>query len=265
MEIIVKENCEKVGVEAALLIKEELERKPDLVMGLPTGSSPIPLYSELIRMHKEQGLDFSRVKTFNLDEYVGLGPDHPRSFNRFMHEHFFDYVNIKKENIYIPDGLAGNLERHCLEYEEKIAEAGGIDLQILGIGRDGHIAFNEPGSSLGSRTRVKTLTEETIQDNSRFFEKKEDVPIFAITMGIGTIMESRKIILLGSGSLKADVIARFIEGPITSEVTASILQMHPRLAVVLDEQAAHRLNRLKYYEWVYQCKTMLKSKGYPTV
>ena len=265
MEVIVKESYEEIGKEAGKLIRLALARKPELVLGLPTGGTPLSLFRELIRLHKEEGLDFSGVTTFNLDEYVGLGPEHPRSFNRFMHEHLFDHVNIKRENINIPDGMSMDLEAHCRAYEDKIASCGGIDLQVLGIGRDGHIAFNEPGSSLGSRTRVKTLAEETIQDNSRFFEKKEDVPVFAITMGIGTIMEARRIILLGSGTVKADVISRFIEGPITSEVTASILQMHPSLSVVLDLEAAHRLNRLKYYEWVYECKQKLVSKGYPEV
>ncbi len=265
MEVIVKENYEEIGKEAGKLIRAALAKKPGLVLGLPTGGTPLSLFRELIRLHKEEGVDFSGVTTFNLDEYVGLGPEHPRSFSRFMHEHLFDHINIKKENINIPDGMSMDLEAHCRAYENKIASCGGIDLQVLGIGRDGHIAFNEPGSSLGSRTRVKTLTEETIQDNSRFFEKKEDVPIFAITMGIGTIMEARRIILLGSGTVKADVISRFIEGPVTSEVTASVLQMHPLLSVVLDMEAAHRLNRLKYYEWVYRCKKKLASKGYPTV
>jgi glucosamine-6-phosphate deaminase len=265
MEIIVKGNYEEIGIEAARLVRLELEKKPNLVLGLPTGGTPLSMYRELIRLHEEEGLDFSGVTTFNLDEYAGLGPEHPRSFHRFMHEHFFDRINVKAENINIPDGMASDLEAHCREYEEKIRAAGGIDLQVLGIGRDGHIAFNEPGSSLGSRTRVKTLAEETIQDNSRFFEKKEDVPVFAVTMGIGTIMEARKIILLGSGTVKADIISRFIEGPITSEVTASVLQMHPDLSVVLDREAAHRLNRLRYYEWVQECKSRFKSKGYPTV
>lgn len=265
MEIIVKKTYEEIGKEAAGMIKKEIAVKPGLVLGLPTGSTPLSLYRELVRLHREEGLDFSGVTTFNLDEYVGLGPKHPMSFNRFMHEHFFDHVNIKKKNINIPDGLAGDLRSHCRAYEEKIASSGGIDLQVLGIGRDGHIAFNEPGSSLCSRTRVKTLAEETIQDNSRFFRKKEDVPLFAVTMGIGTIMEARRIVLLGSGTLKADVISRFAEGPVTSEVTASILQMHPELTVILDVEAAHRLNRLKYYEWVQKCKKKLKSKGYPTV
>jgi glucosamine-6-phosphate deaminase len=265
MEIIIKSDYEEIGKEAATLIRAGIERKNNLVLGLPTGSTPLSLFKELIRLHNEEGLDFSNVVTFNLDEYVGLGPDHPRSFNRFMREHLFDHINIREENVNIPDGTAKDLEAHCEDYEKRIMAAGGIDIQVLGIGRDGHIAFNEPGSSLGSRTRIKTLTEETIQDNSRFFENKDDVPIFAVTMGIGTIMEARKIILLGNGTQKADIISRFIEGPITSEVTASILQMHPRLTVVLDAPAAHRLNRLKYYEWVYRCKKKLKPGENPTV
>ncbi len=265
VEIVVKEDYAEMGREAALLIRKELALKPDLVMGLPSGSTVLALYDELIRLHEDEGLDFSGASVFSLNEYVGLGPEHPNSFSRFMHDNLFSRINLRKENINLLDGMAADLDAHCSEYEARIRAAGGIGLQVLGIGRDGHIAFNEPGSSLGSRTRVKTLAEETIQDNAKFFEKKEDVPIFAMTVGAGTIMEARKIILLGNGNIKADIISRFVEGPITSEVTASILQMHPDLTVVLDRKAAHRLNRLRYYEWVYESKLKLKERGYPTV
>jgi len=263
MEVIIKDTYEEIGIEAAGIVKKSLARKPNLVLGLATGSTPLSLYGELIRMRSKEGLDFSGVRTFNLDEYVGLKPEHPQSYNFFMRENLFKHINIKEENINIPDGMAENLEEHCRGYEEKISGAGGIDLQVLGIGRDGHIAFNEPGSSLGSRTRIKTLTEETIQDNSRFFTGAEDVPIFAITMGIGTIMESRRVLLLANGEKKADIVARFIEGPITSEVTASVLQMHPDLVVLVDVKAAQKLKRAKYYRWVCENKKKLKT-GNPT-
>ena len=260
MEVIIKETYEEVSREAAEMVRGELKKKPGMVLGLATGSTPLGLYKELIRMHKEEGLDFSQVVTFNLDEYVGLQPDHPQSYRYFMNENLFDHINIKMENTHVPDGMAEDLEAHCGKYEEMIKKAGGIDLQVLGIGGDGHIAFNEPCSSLGSRTRIKTLTKQTIEDNSRFFEKKEDVPIFAITMGVGSVMESREVLLLASGEKKAEVIARCIEGPITAQVTASMVQMHPWVTVIVDTPASMKLKRRDYYEWVYESKKKLRRK-----
>jgi glucosamine-6-phosphate deaminase len=175
-----------------------------------------------------------------------------------MNENLFDHINIKKENTRVPDGMAKDLEAECLQYEEEIRKAGSIDIQVLGIGSDGHIAFNEPGSSLGSRTRIKTLTKQTIEDNSRFFEKEEDVPKFALTMGIGSIMETRNALLFANGEKKADVIAAAIEGPITADITASILQMHPRVIYLLDEAAALKLKRKDYYKWVDENRAKVK-------
>lgn len=211
-------------------------------------------------MHKDEGLDFSRVTTFNLDEYCSLAPDHPQSYHYFMDDNLFNHINIDKKNVHVPDGMAKDLEAHCREYEKMIRDAGGIDLQVLGIGGDGHIAFNEPGSSLGSRTRVKTLTEETIKDNARFFKNIDEVPKYAITMGVGSVMEAKICLLLANGAKKAEVLAKAVEGPITAEITASVLQMHPNTMVVMDEAAGAKLKRKDYYKHVEKMTDALKKK-----
>jgi glucosamine-6-phosphate deaminase len=249
MRVVIVKNYQKMSGRAAEIVKYRLKKKPDLVLGLATGSTPLGMYKELIRMHKEEGLDFSRVRTFNLDEYCGLSPEHPQSYHRFMWDNFFNHINIDKENVYIPRGKVENAEAFCSWYEGKIKEIGGVDLQILGIGRDGHIGFNEPGSSLGSRTRIKTLTEETMEDNARFFERKEDVPRYAITMGVGTILEAKECLLLASGEPKAEAIQRCMEEPISCEVTASALQLHPKVIIIVDEEAAKNLKRAEYYKY----------------
>jgi len=243
MEVIIKENYEEMSEEAAAIIRDAIHLKPNLVLGLATGSTPIGTYKELIRMHEAGELDFSRVVTFNLDEYVGLPSTHDQSYHYFMHENLFNHININSANVHVPSGVAEDFDRYCQWYEDEIAKAGGIDLQVLGIGSDGHIGFNEPGSPLASRTRIVTLTEETINDNSRFFERKEDVPKSAITMGVGTIMEARLCLLLANGEKKADPVEALVEGPITSQVTASALQMHPNATVIIDEDAASKLKR----------------------
>lgn len=254
MEIIVQSDAETAGKLAARMIRRQIETKPDSVLGLATGGTPLPLYRELIRMHKEEGLDFSRVTTFNLDEYIGLAPEHPRSYHAFMHETFFRHVNISADSIHIPDGLTRDVEALCADYESRILAAGGIDLQVLGIGTDGHIGFNEPGSSLASRTRIKTLTPQTLSDNARFFEEGEIQPHHVITMGIGTILDSRRILLLAFGANKAEAVAAAAEGPITASVPASALQLHPKAHLFLDEPAAEKLTRADYYRWVYDQK-----------
>lgn len=241
MLVIVKENYDEMSKEAAKIVAELVRKKPDCVLGLATGSTPLGLYKELIRLHKEEGLDFSKVTTFNLDEYVGLRPEHPQSYHYFMWENFFKHINIDPRYVHIPHGMADDIEEHCRWYEEKIKQAGGIDLQILGIGANGHIAFNEPGSSLGSRTRIKTLTEKTRQDNARFFRSIDEVPKYAITMGIGTIMEARHLLLLASGKNKAHAIKITVEGPITAMVPATIVQMHPKATIIVDKEAASEL------------------------
>jgi len=250
MEVIIKDTVEEMGEVAARLVARQLNAKPDTVLGLATGSTPLGLYAELARMHKEQGLDFSRVVSFNLDEYVGLPESHPQSYHYFMRENLFKHINIPEHNTYLPSGTTDNCEAFCEWYERRIKECGGIDLQILGIGSDGHVAFNEPSSSLGSRTRVKTLAKQTIDDNSRFFDSPEEVPIYAISMGVGTILEARKIILLASGQAKAAAVAAAVEGPVTSMVTASALQLHRDAIFILDREAAGELKMTDYYEWV---------------
>lgn len=250
MEVVISETYEEMSRLAAREVARVLNSKPNAVLGLATGSTPLGLYRELVRMHKEEGLDFSQVTTFNLDEYVGLTKDHPQSYHYFMHENLFKHINIAPQNIYIPSGTTDNYRAFCAWYEQRIKEVGGIDLQLLGIGSDGHIAFNEPSSSLGSRTRIKTLARQTIEDNARFFDRIEDVPVFAITMGVGTILEARQIILLANGEKKADAVAKAIEGPITSMITASALQLHPDCTVYLDRAAASKLQMIAYYEWV---------------
>jgi len=250
MEIIISKTYEEMSKAAARAVARLLNSKPNAVLGLPTGSTPVGVYKELARMHKNEGLDFSRVTTFNMDEYVGLGKDHPQSYHYFMHENLFKHINIPPQNIYIPSGTKANSTAFCAWYEQRIKECGGIDMQLAGIGSDGHIAFNEPGSSLGSRTRIKTLARPTIEDNARFFEKIEDVPIYGITMGVGTILEARKILFLASGAGKADAVAKAIEGPVTSMITASALQLHPDVTAYLDSAAAGKLEMREYYEWI---------------
>jgi glucosamine-6-phosphate deaminase len=259
MRVIVEKDREQVSRRAAQFVAELVRRRPTCVLGLATGGTVLGMYAELIRMHREEGLDFSRVVSFNLDEYVGLGPTHSQSYRYFMQHHFFDHVNIDVRNTHVPDGRALDFEAHCEQYEKTIKEEGGIDLQILGIGGDGHIAFNEPGSSLGSRTRLKTLTSETVRDNARFFATETEVPRLAITMGVGTILESRRCLLLAAGESKAKAIRETIEGPVTAQVTASALQLHREVVAVLDEEAARLLERRDYYRQVEQAQTLLRS------
>jgi glucosamine-6-phosphate deaminase len=254
MEVVVHKTYEEMSRAAAHLVADVLNTKPNAVLGMATGSTPLGLYQELVRMHREEGLDFSQVTTFNLDEYVGLGPKHEQSYHHFMHDNFFKHVNISPSNIYIPSGTTSNYRAFCEWYEQRIKECGGIDVQILGIGSDGHIAFNEPGSSLSSRTRLKTLARSTIEDNSRFFKHSDDVPIYAITMGVGTILEASTLVLLGCGANKAAAVAAMVEGPVTSMITASALQLHPSAMVFLDESAAANLKMRDYYDWVLKMK-----------
>ncbi len=247
MRVIITKDYDEMSRRTAKIIALQIIRKPDSVLGLATGSTPLGAYKELVRMHREENLDFSKIVTFNLDEYYGLAPNHPQSYHYFMFENFFNHVNINPRNVHIPDGLAKDVKAFCEKYEEEIRKAGGIDLQLLGIGRDGHIAFNEPGSSLMGRTKLVALAEETIKDNARFFKNEAEVPRLAISMGCGTIMEAKKIILLANGEGKADAIAATVEGPVTSQITASILQIHPEVTIIVDEAVASKLKRKAYY------------------
>jgi len=254
MEIIIQPTPEAASIIAARHVARLVRDKPNAVLGLATGSTPLVMYRELVRMHKEQGLDFSQVTTFNLDEYVGLPTEHPASYHAFMWDNFFSHINVQRERVHIPDGLASHIPAFCRKYEEAIGAAGGIDLQVLGIGGDGHIGFNEPSSSLASRTRIKTLTAETRRDNAQAFGSPDKVPFHVITMGVGTIMDARQVIILAFGSKKAEAIAAAVEGPITAMVPASILQMHPVAQCIIDEAAATKLKRIEYYRWVYDRK-----------
>ena len=241
MLVIVTENYDAMSREAARLVADRLRKKPNLVLGLATGSTPLGLYKELIRMQKDDGLDFSKVTTFNLDEYVGLPPSHNQSFYYFMQENLFKHINLDPRHIHVPQGMAKDVDQFCRWYERRIEECGGLDLQILGIGANGHIAFNEPGSSLGSRTRIKTLTGTTRLDNARFFERHEEVPRYAITMGVGTIMDAKELLLLANDTGKADAVRAAVEGPITAMCPASIIQMHRSAFVFVDKDAASKL------------------------
>ena len=254
MEVIIQptpEDCAEIG---GRMIKALLERKANAVLGLATGSTPLPLYEELVRLRREESLDFSGVTSFNLDEYIGLPGDHPCSYRHFMQQNLFNHINIRPERTHVPNGLAVDIKAECNAYESAIQAVGGIDLQVLGLGADGHIAFNEPGSSLGSRTRIKTLTHKTREDNARFFDSIEDVPRHCITMGVGTIMECRKLLLFAFGEGKAEIIARAVEGPITAMVPASALQLHQNVKILLDEAAASKLEQLDYYKEVFSNK-----------
>ena len=269
MNIIVRDNYEEMSKCAAEIIAELVKSKPNCILGFATGSTPIGTYKELIRMH-EEGLDFSGVKTFNLDEYLGIGIDLEKSYEqdqsyaRFMHEELFKHINIKKENINIPDGLTKEPEKYCKWYEDEIKKAGGIDLQLLGIGMDGHLAFNEPSSSFSSRTRVIPLTKKTLDDNYESFYRKsgikeEEMPHFAITIGVGTILESRHALMLANGKKKAEVVAKAIEGPITSQITSSAIQLHPgKVTIVLDNDAASSLKNIEYYKHIEKLKQKYK-------
>ncbi len=253
MELIIRENYEEMSKAAGSIIAELVRKKPDCVLGFATGGTPVGTYRELARMHKDGSIDFSEVITFNLDEYLGIGIDLDKpyeadqSYARFMHEELFKHINIKKENIHVPDGLTEDPDKFCAWYEEEIKRVGGIDLQLLGIGGDGHWAFNEPGSSLASRTRVQALNKQTLEDNYESFYrkadvKKEDMPNSAITMGIGTILESRHALMLVNGIKKAEIVAKALEGYITYEVTATAIQMHPgKVTTILDKGAASKL------------------------
>jgi glucosamine-6-phosphate deaminase len=210
------------------------------------------VYRNLVRMHKDEGLDFSLCSTFNLDEYVGLFQTDPNSYRHYMNHNLFQHVNVDLRNTHLPNGMANDLDLECRQYEALIHRFGGIDVQLLGIGKAGHIGFNEPLSALRSRTRVKALTPTTIKQNASSFGGEERMPRRAVTMGVGTIIEARRCILLATGDSKAGVIAQAVEGPITSMVTASALQLHPRCTVVVDEEAAAKLRETDYYRWIFE-------------
>jgi len=250
MQIVILDTPEQVAEYGAARFIDLLTKKPDAALGLATGSTPIQLYKTLIR-HFEQGdVSFRDARTFNLDEYLGLTGDHPQSYRHFMNTQLFDHIDINRNRTRVPDGATEDPLAACEAYEDDIHDAGGIDLQLLGIGRNGHIGFNEPSSSLASRTRVKTLTPDTVKANQRFFKPDEFQPNLAITMGIGTIMEARQILLLATGESKAAAVREAVEGPVAARCPASILQMHPRATLVLDRDAAQGLKDVAFYEYI---------------
>lgn len=236
MKLIVVENYDEMSRLAAIKIKEVIESKPDAILGLATGSTPIGTYKELINMNKAGELDFSKVTTINLDEYIGLSEKNTQSYRYFMNENLFNHINIKKENTFIPNGLAKNIEEETKKYDQKIDELGGTDIQILGIGSNGHIAFNEPNDYLTAGSHLTNLAESTISANSRFFNSIDEVPKTAITMGLGQIMKSKKILLLATGENKAKAIKEVLSGKITTKNPATMLQMHRDVTLIIDKK-----------------------------
>ena len=252
MEVIIQQNDDAANDFAARVIARKLRGKPKLVLGLATGRTMERVYAKLAEMHRQEGLDFSLCQTFNLDEYVGLEPSNEDSYHFFMKKHLFSKVNIDIRNTHLPNGMAADLGKECEDYERSISGSGGIDLQLLGIGADGHIGFNEPLSALRSRTREKALTPATIRQNGPLFKSPNLMPKRGMTMGVGTILESRQCLLLATGSEKAEILARAVEGPITSMISASALQLHQHCCVVTDEAAASKLQEKDYYRWIFE-------------
>jgi len=252
MEVIIQPTESTAAELVARTIAGHLRAKPSLTLGLATGNTMESVYARLVRMYHEEKLDFSQCRTFNLDEYVGLPGNHQNSYRRYMNLNLFQQVNIDLRNTHLPDGTATDLDAECARYEGLIAECGGIDLQLLGIGLAGHLGFNEPVSSLRSRTRIKVLSPVTRAQNAPLFPLPDEMPRCAITMGVGTILDARRCWLLATGEDKAEIVAKAIEGPLTSMISASALQMHPRCVVVLDEAAAVKLKQKDYYRWIFE-------------
>lgn len=241
MNIVITDTYEEMSKKAANIIVSQVTLNPESVLGLATGSTPIKTYEYIREKYEGNEVDFEKTVTFNLDEYIGLSQEDPQSYRNFMDQHLFKHINIKEENIYIPNGLAEDIQLECINYEEEIRKHGGIDLQLLGIGRNGHIGFNEPNVSFEARTHKVSLDEDTIHANARFFDSADEVPTAAISMGIKTIMMSKKILLLASGKNKAEAINALVNGPITPKLPASILQLHQDVTIILDEGAASLL------------------------
>lgn len=252
MQVIIRPTVETAIQLAARIIEKRLRQFPDTTLGLATGVTMERLYAILADYHRDKKLDFSLVRTFNLDEYIGLPATDECSYRYYMNQHLFSRVNIDLRNTHLPDGMAPDLKLECEKYERRIRAVGGIDLQLLGIGKAGHIGFNEPLSALKSRTRDKSLTPMTIAQNSPLFKKPEDMPRRALTMGIGTILEARELLLLVTGKSKAEVLAKAVEGPITSMISATAIQLHEKCTVIVDEAAANHLQAKDYYHWIFE-------------
>lgn len=250
MRVVILEDPEAVASYGAVIFKQQLLSKADAVLGLASGSTPELLYRQLIAANQRGEISFAQTTTFNLDEYLGLSVDHPQSYRHSMNQQLFNHIDININNTHVPNGKANNPLQAGDDYEQLIRDSGGIDMQLLGIGRNGHIGFNEPSSCLTSRTRIKALTQATIDDNARFFANAESQPHLAITMGIGTIMEARQILLLATGEAKATAIAATIEGPISASCPASALQMHLSTTLIIDEAAASKLKDKEFYKHI---------------
>jgi glucosamine-6-phosphate deaminase len=261
MELVLTQGPDAAAELVAAEILAFLKQKPDLVLGLATGSTPLEVYRRLASAYHRGEADFSRVRTFNLDEYLDLPAAHPQSYRYFMRKHLFDLINLEPANVHFPPSEGERLLERCRAYEAAIREAGGIDIQLLGIGSNGHIGFNEPTSSLQSRTRIKTLTEKTLKDNSRFYKEGETQPELASTMGIGTILESKRILLQAFGEKKAEAIRAAVEGPVTSFCPGSALQLHPRAGFYVDAAAASLLQLQNYYRETRDHELKLQREG----
>lgn len=261
MQIIIYDSAQKVAQSAAQWVQALIEEKSKPVLGLATGSTPIRLYEQLVAQYKLGQSSFANVTTFNLDEYHDIADDNPQSYRSFMQNHLFDHLDIDKANTFLPTcSHKQNPRLQGLNYEEQIKQRGGIDLQILGIGTNGHIGFNEPTSSLTSRTRIKTLTQQTLSDNSRLFEPDECQPTLAMTMGIATIMDARYVLLMATGKNKAQAVRQMITGGVSANCPASILQMHENAVILIDKEAASELDDHSYYEWVNEQNRKLNER-----
>lgn len=252
MEVIIQNTADSAALLVARLMARQVREIPGTVFGLATGRTMERVYAQLARMHRDEDLDFTRCRSFNLDEYIGIPATSENSYRHYMNQHLFSRVNIPLANTFLPDGMAADVKSSCREYERQIRDCGGIDLQLLGIGVSGHIGFNEPLSALRSRTRDKALTPATLRQNAPMFGGDiSRMPHRAITMGVGTILEARKLLVLVTGEEKADIVAQAVEGPITSMVSASAIQLHADCCVVVDESAASKLKGHEYYRWIF--------------
>jgi glucosamine-6-phosphate deaminase len=252
MEVIIQKDKQAASTLVASLISQHVRENPGVVLGMATGRTMESVYDRLVEYHVEDGLDFSEVSTFNLDEYIGLAGDDPNSYRHYMNEKLFSRINVHPNNTHLPNGIADDIDQECEHYEQLIQDVGGIDLQLLGIGRSGHIGFNEPLSALRSRTRAKALTPQTLKQNAELFAGGvEEVPKRAITMGVGTILDSKRCILLATGEEKAKIVAKAVEGPVTSMISATALQLHSHCTVIVDEAAGSELEQIDYYRWIF--------------
>lgn len=251
MKVLILPDENAAITRAADIIARAVTDKPDAVLGLATGGTMLPLYDVLAQRHRDDGLSFAKTTSFNLDEYIGLAPDHPCSYHHYMQDAFFRHVDIEPSRTHLPKGDAADPQTASDAYETLIEKAGGIDLQLLGIGQNGHIGFNEPTASLGSRTRIKTLTESTRRANQKYFASFDDTPRYAITTGVATILDSRKCLLIATGEAKVDAVTKMIEGPLSAACPASALQLHAKATIILDKDAASTLALTGYYETVH--------------